>query len=522
MSGVSSERLRQRIQRYLEQNQRIAARIALETLVQREPSDFDAHLQLGAIAYTDNRLREASRHTLDALRVMPDDPACACRIVPPLLQVGEVVAAKDCLLQPSIARCESGAVLARLASSWQMIGDHAATLAMLERARTLGHDGPDFRFIYAVQLMFNGRLDEAERELNAFLANGHIYGRACVTMARLRKQTVQGNHLSAIRERLARVAPGSEDHGALEYALYKELEDIGDYEQAFKALQRGAAVMFAGSGYDGERESAICDRLMELCTPDFFGHTAPKQSGPQPIFIVGMPRSGTTLLDRILGSHSQVVSVGELGDFARALRWCADHVTVQPLDETILARIPTLDFAEVGTRYLAQTQWRAEGKRFYVDKMPINWIQVAFIRRALPQARILHMTREPMDVCFSNYRAYFGTGYAYSYNMDALAAYYLRYRRVIDHWKRVMPAQILDVSYEALIEDSETVARQALQFCGLAYEASCIDLQRNESAVATLSAAQVREPIHQRALGEWRRYERQLTPLASLLANAGS
>lgn len=520
MAGLSSERLRQRIQRYLADNQRDAARIALESLVQREPTDFEAHLQLGAMAYVDDRLRDATRHTLDALRVMPDDPADVCRIVPPLLQVGAVVAARDCLLKPSIARCDSGTVLARLASAWQMIGDHAAALGMLERARALGYDSPDFRFIRAVQLLFNGRLDEAERELDAFLATGHIYGRACVTLARLRKQTRQSNHLPAIRVQLKRVAPGSEDQGALEYALYKELEDIGDYEQAFGALRRGAAIMFARGDYDGERERLICDRLVQVCPPEFFARTVPEQAGPQPVFIIGMPRSGTTLLDRILDNHSQATSVGELGDFARAVRWCADHVTVQPLDATILDRVPTLDFGEVGARYLAQTQWRADDKRCYVDKMPINWMQAGFIRRALPQARIVHMTRDPMDVCFSNFRAYFGSGYAYSYDFGALIAHYRNYRRVMEHWQRVMPGQILDVDYADLVDNPQVVATRVLEFCGLAYEPDCINLSRNDSAVATLSAAQVREPIHRRAGGQWRRYERQLAGLAASLAQA--
>lgn len=518
MSEVSNNRLRQRAQRYLAENQRVAARIALESLVQREPMDFDAHLQLGAMAYVDDRLRDATRHTLDAWRVMPDDPVRICKIVPPLLQVGEVSAARDCLLKPSIVHCESGSVLARLASSWQMIGDHTATLAMLDRALSLGHDGPEFRFIRAVQLMFNGRLDEAEAQLKSFLATGKILGRACVTMARLRKQTAQDNHLAVIRKQLSQVAPGSEDQGALEYALYKELEDLGEYEQAFAALQRGAAIMFARGDYDSERDAAVCDQLMDLCTPEFCAQPTSDHNGPQPIFIVGMPRSGTTLLDRILGNHSQVTCVGELGDFSRAMRWCADHVTVQPLDATILERGRSLNFAEVGARYLAQSQWRAGDNPYYVDKMPINWIQAAFIRRALPQARILHMKRDPMDVCFSNYRAYFGAGYGYSYDLEALADYYLAYRRVIEHWHRVMPNQILDVSYESLVKDTEAVARQVLQFCGLAYEPNCIDPESNESAVATLSAAQVREPINTKSLGQWRRYKAQLQPLVDGLS----
>jgi hypothetical protein len=232
--------------------------------------------------------------------------------------------------------------------------------------------------------------------------------------------------------------------------------------------------------------------------------------GPQPIFVVGMPRSGTTLLERILGNHSQVTSAGELGDFARQLRWTADHVTDRAIDDTILAKLQALDFTIIGKRYLQQTQWRSPDTAYFVDKLPANHLWAGIIARALPRARILHLVRDPMDVCFSNYRAFFGGGYAYSYDLDALAQHYLDYRRLMAHWHRFAPGRILDVPYARLTRDSEAMAGEIFEFCGLDFEEGCLDLTRNRTPVATLSAMQVRNEINKTAFEEWHPYERYL------------
>jgi len=509
----AEERLWERARSYIEQGQGEAARITLEALVQRTPGNAAVHLKLAGLAYAEDRLRDCTRHTVDAAAVVPADAEAILQVVLTLLQVGEIVIARRCLEHPAVAKCRSGQMLARLAGAWQMLGDHVEALQMLDRAKAFGHDNADFRFSRSVQLLFNGRTDEAEVELNTCLRMGSTYGRASVALARLRRQTRESNHIDYIRTQLRRVEAGSEDHAGFEYALYKELEDLGEYDAAWAALERGSAVMFARVGYEAVREARIVDALIARCTPEFVGSASAAQDGPQPIFIIGMPRSGTTVLDRIVGNHSQVASAGELGDFARALRWSTDHKTILPVDETIVERAAQLDFDAIGRRYLAQTQWRAGGRHFFIDKLPINWIQAGFIRRALPGARILHLARDAMDTCFSNYRAFFGVGYAYSYNLDALAAHFGQYRRTLAHWQRVMPGQIHTVDYARLVSEPERVAREVLDFCGLPWEDGCIELGRNTAPVATLSSQQVREPIHQRARGEWMRYEHQLQPL---------
>jgi Flp pilus assembly protein TadD len=513
-----AEQLWHDAQRHLARNDGQAACASLEKLVTLVPAHTHAHLLLGGIAHAQGRLRDATRHALDAARMLPDDANMIGNVITALLLVGEVVAARDCLQHPAITRCRTGPVLARLASAQQMLGQHPAALDLLDRARAAGLDNPDVRYLRGVQLTFNGRIAQAQSELENCLRMGPTYGRASVTLARLRKQTPEQNHLPYIRAQLQRVVRDSEDHAAFEFAQYKELEDLGDHTAAWAALARGNALMYARLQHDPARERSRIDALIERCDAEFLhARTPTDQAGPQPIFVLGMPRSGTTVLDRILGNHSQVRSAGELGDFSRQLRWAADHVGVQPVDETILQRARNLDYAQIGRRYLAQTQWRAQGKPYFVDKLPINYLHVGFIQRALPQARILHMTRTPMDVCFSNYKAFFGDGYAYSYDIDALASQYADYRRLLDHWHTMLPGRILDVSYEALVESPEESARAVFDFCGLPFEIEAIDIQRNQTPVATLSTMQVREGIHRQAHDEWRRYATQLEGLQQQL-----
>ncbi|MDE2054058.1 MAG: sulfotransferase [Xanthomonadaceae bacterium] len=227
-----------------------------------------------------------------------------------------------------------------------------------------------------------------------------------------------------------------------------------------------------------------------------------------------MPRSGTTLLDRLLGGHSQVVSAGELEDFARQLCWAADQRAL--LDARMLDRLPELDYREIGRRYLARAQWRARGTRFFIDKQPWHYMVTGLIHRAFPQARLLHLVRDPMDVCFSNYRALLGARYAYSFDLQTLAGHFRQYKRLLAHWHEVMPGRILDVSYRDLVGDTETTMRRVVEFCGLDWESACLDPSRNTTPIGTLSAVQARGAIHG-GFGAWRRYERHLVALRTAL-----
>jgi tetratricopeptide (TPR) repeat protein len=514
--NTSSERHWNRAQRYLAEGNFDAARTVLESFVQHNPQHTHAHLILGDIAWQDDRVRDSARHAHAAAASMPADPEIIVAVSSALLRAGEVVATRACLAHPALAATRSVPAILHIAGLRGMLNENAEALAQFDRAVAAGADGPDLRFQRGAQLIFNGRLPEAERELLECVRQNPRHGRAWQELSRLRKQTPADNHLDELARVTALVQPGSYEHASIEFARYKELEDLGRDDEAWAALAHGNALMYARHKHDPAHTERLFAALARACDSALLRPADVVHAGSQPIFIIGMPRSGTTVLDRLLGNHTQIASVGELDDFGKQVRWVADHTAT--LDDAILERLPHMDFVELGRRYLEQTQWRAAGKPFYTDKLPRNWMLAGVIARALPQARILHMVRDPMDVCFSNFRALFADAFAHIYDLEALASHYRVYQRTMAHWHQAMPGRILDVAYADLVQDPENALRRVLAFCGLPWENGCADLTRNRSAVNTLSAAQVREPVHRRFVDSWRRYEKQLAPLARALA----
>jgi Sulfotransferase family len=242
-----------------------------------------------------------------------------------------------------------------------------------------------------------------------------------------------------------------------------------------------------------------------------------------PIFIVGLPRSGTTLVDRILGSHSAVFSAGELNHFALCI---VDAVRLKsgaarlPRRE-LVARSADLDFAAVGRDYLERAHGAAAPGVRFTDKMPLNYLYCGLIRRALPRAKIVHLTRQPLAACYAMYKTLFRDGYPFSYDLGEIGRYYIAYRRLMDHWQAVMPEGIHTVSYEALVADQVGETRKLLDFCDLDWQDSCMDFHRNSSPATTASAVQVRRPLYDTSVSQWRNYAAQLAQLDSQLRAAG-
>jgi len=234
--------------------------------------------------------------------------------------------------------------------------------------------------------------------------------------------------------------------------------------------------------------------------------------------VLGLPRSGTTLVDRVLSSHSQVSSLGEINDFAFALT----RVAAGPGGKLeLIERSAAIDFGRLGQLYRQSTAGYGEAAPALIDKMPLNYLYLGLIHLALPGARVIHLRRHPLATCHAMFKTLFRMGYPFSYSLDDLGQYYVAYHRLMAHWRAAIPHSFIDVDYETLVDAQEATSRGLVQYCGLEWEDACLAFHANASPAATASAAQVRRPLYRSSLDRWRSYERQLAPLAEYLTNHG-
>jgi len=416
----------------------------------------------------------------------------------------------------SAGRCApaNALVLDAVGTLLSNLGEQRRALAAYDRAVALAPLDPRFRYNRASVRRFLGDLDGAEADFDhAIAANPRDY-EAYLNRSELRTQSAARNHVAELEALAARPFEDWRGEVQIRHALAKELEDLGSHSQSFAQLRRGADTRRAHMAYDVAADVDTAAWIM-AAFPAGSAAPTPGACADSPVFIVGLPRSGTTLVERILGSHSSITSAGELNSFALALVDAARLRAGRPLPRReLVAASATLDFAALGRDYLSRSYDTFGGAGRFIDKMPLNYLYCGLILRALPNARIIHMTRHPMAAGYAMYKTLFKDGYPFSYDLADIARYYGAYRRLMDHWRRTLPGAIYEVSYEAVVADQLGETRKLLAHCGLEWEDACAEFHRNPSASTTASAAQVRRPIYASSVELWRRYEVELQPLA--------
>jgi len=529
-----NERLWDRAERCLAERNPEAARIAYESLVALQPGHVMARLRLSTLATSAGRYRESVAQLLAIADLRPDEPELLAMLAGMLHRLGEIRAAMACIAHPSFGASGDRLLLEQAAQLASQMEDMATAQRLLDQADRIGGATAGSLYTRATLQLFAGALAAAEATLESCLALAPGHAQAHWALSRVRRQTPERNHVARLRSLLAR-RPDPASAVFLNFGLFKELDELGRDDEAWDALMLGCAGKRAQLAYRPEEEAAAFAQLHRMAGGDPVARqpaptpassststsASASASEPRPIFIVGMPRTGTTLLERILGRHSAVENAGELDDLPLQLRWLADRFSKSYLDPAVFRVAEGQHPALLGQRYIDHARWRAKGKACFTDKMPLNFLHVGFIARALPQARILHMSRNPMDTCFSNLKELFTDVYPYSYDLDDLAAHYGRYRQLMAHWHEQFPGRIMDVSYERLVTDPEDCSREILAFCGLDWQDGCSDVEASVGTVTTASSVQVREPIHRRSIDGWRKYERQLEPLRRRLQADG-
>ena len=401
--------------------------------------------------------------------------------------------------------------------------EEALELYRLLLKQVEGREAADLHLSAAHALKTLGRQAEAIEEYRAAARVRPGFGDAYWSLANLKTYRFTDAELDDMRAAETAATTGPADRYHLCFALGKACEDRGDYAESWRCYERGNTLKRAESRYRPEPIERNTANQQKVCTREFFGERRGYGvTSHEPIFVVGLPRSGSTLIDQILASHSQVEGTQELADIPRFVHELQGREPDldNPRYPAILAELPREAFVGSATRYLDETRIYRAGRPRFIDKMPNNFRHIGLIHLMFPSAKIIDARREPMACCFGIYKQLFARGQEFAYSIADIARYYRTYLELMGHWDRVLPGRVLRVHHEDVVEDLEGSVRRILEHCELPFEPACLEFHRTERSIRTASSEQVRLPIYREGLEQWRHFEPWLTPLREALGDA--
>lgn len=383
----------------------------------------------------------------------------------------------------------------------------------------------EYHFNLASACRVLGDLAVARQQCEVALDCDPGNARAWSMLAELNSASLAGKRFDLLSDAYAASASKDPQQRLLiGFALSRAWEAQGKFDKAFDVLHESKAPARRLLNYTFASDAALFDTLTEIFSgqvrTDETGSSAPER----PIFVMGMPRTGTTVLDRMLSAHPAVISAGEVHNFGILLQRAAGDAGLGVPTPERLRKALNVDLQEVAERYLESVAERVGTSGRFVDKLPHNFLFAGYIAKAMPEAKMLCLRRNAMDTCVGNFRQLFALNfpyYRYSYDIDDIARYYIAFDRLMAHWQKVLPGRILEISYEGLVRDPETRLKEILNYCGLDWDPACLAIEDNPGPVTSASAVQVREAINTRAIGRWRKYEAKLGSVIEMLGDAG-
>lgn len=405
------------------------------------------------------------------------------------------------------------------------------------KATQLQNDNPHYFYNLATALRFTGDFDGCIEACEKTIKLNPLDGQAFLLRSEVRKQSVGLNNIPELERALKNLQRSTQtsppQEVALGFSLAKEYDDVSDYKTSFNYLKQASDLRRSQFDYSVDNDISLMTNLVDTHSKQWLdsrtkpvAHVRPKgMSGPSPIFILGLPRSGTSLLERMLSAHSDVSSAGEINDFSKAL---AASIKQQGLSQKksnksdAISQSVDLNMSDLGLRYMQLCSEKIRKTPRFIDKTPVNYLYAGLIRAALPEAKIIILDRNPMDVCFAMYRANFSQAYPFSYKLSELAKYYLAYQKLREHWLQVLgPAGMHKVRYEDLVENPRDQLVKVLGFCDLAWQDQCLDFQNQPQAATTASAYQVRQPIYKSSVSKWKHYRHEIAEIENIFTQNG-
>lgn len=493
---------------------------ACQEALSLQPESPEAHFLVGLVALEAEDRANAHRAFRSVVALDNNHAAGWAHLTRLNASEGRIQQAERGLKELRRIRPSDPVVLDLMGTVLTQLGEYEAAKAFFARANTRAPKTPQFMMNLANNLVFLGEIDTAEAifrdviDIQPNTPQGH-WGLASAAKAK------DDQHIDSMRGLLARNANNPRGLGFLHYAMGKEYEDLGRWPEAFAAFAAGAAARRQTVEFDEATEIQQFEVLTQTYTADWLAKRPEGNADRSAIFVLGQPRTGTTLIERIITSHSQVHSAGELQQFGLAVRRLTQTQNPRRHSPELFAAAAQLDPKSLGTAYLqSSARMRGNLPRF-VDKLPVNYVNIGLILAALPNAKIVHLVRNPMDACFASFKQLFADAYLHSYDQAEMARHHARYRRLMDHWRTQFPGRIIDVSYEETAQNLEPNAHRLIECLELPWEDACLNFHASTQGVATASAVQVREPAHTRSIGRWRRYEAELMPMHSTLVAEG-
>ena len=489
-------------------------------LLKQYPLDVSAMRVLADIGLKVGQLKDAAHLLERCLELAPDFHAARHSYALVLIRLHKPEAAlreAEMLLaqEPSNPNFLTlkGSILVR-------IGDHEQALDLYEKVLNHYPNQARAQMSYGHTLKTVGRLDESIEAYRKCIRLSPEVGEAYWSLANLKTFRFSDDDIEDMRKQVTAKGGDADDQAHLAFALGKALEDRGEYDESFKFYRRGNAIRRIEHRYNPKVNVLEAVRQVRALDKSFFEER--KGWGceaPDPIFIVGLPRAGSTLLEQILASHSQVEGTSELQDIIAISRKLANKCRENPSGKypENLAGMSEQEFRELGESYLHTTRIQRSNTPYFIDKMPNNFRHIGLIHLILPNSKIIDARRHPMGCCFSGYKQLFANGQTFTYDLRDIGKYYRDYVRLMDHWHAVLPGRILHVQYEEMVNDTEAQVRALLDYCGLEFEEQCLKFYETDRAVRTPSSEQVRQPIYKDAMDQWRHFEAHLDPLRESL-----